>query len=97
MDWDKVPTGNYVIVEAYEVVDPATYTDVWADRWLQNYCTVLIAENWGRNLTKFSGMTLPGGIQFNGEKILDDARAERQKLEDEMINSFSLPVSDMIG
>jgi hypothetical protein len=42
-------------------------------------------------------MTLPGGIQFNGEKIMDDAAAEIAKMEDEMINSYSLPVSDMIG
>ena len=97
MDWDKVPTGNYVIVEAYEVVDPATYTDVWADRWLQNYTTAKIKYQWGSNLTKFTGMTLPGGIQFNGEKIMDDAAAEIAKMEDEMINSYSLPVSDMIG
>jgi hypothetical protein len=42
-------------------------------------------------------MQLPGGLQFNGEKILDDAVAEIQKMEDEMISSFSLPVTDMIG
>ena len=97
MDWNKIEAGQYIIVEAYEIVDPDEWTDAWADRWLQNYCTVLIAENWGRNLTKFTGLNLPGGVQFNGEKILDDARAERQKLEDEMLNSFSLPNIDMIG
>jgi hypothetical protein len=42
-------------------------------------------------------MSLPGGVQFNGEKIYDDAVAERRKLEDEMISSYSLPVLDMIG
>jgi hypothetical protein len=97
MDWDKVPTGNYVIIEAYEIVDPDIYSDVWADRWLQNYTTAKIKYQWGSNLTKFTGMTLPGGIQFNGEKIMDDAAAEIAKMEDEMINSYSLPVSDMVG
>jgi hypothetical protein len=42
-------------------------------------------------------MTLPGNIQFNGEQILNDAAQEIQKLEDEMISSYSLPVVDMIG
>ena len=42
-------------------------------------------------------MVLPGGVQFNGEKILNDAQAEIAKLEEEMINSYSLPVADMIG
>jgi hypothetical protein len=97
MDWNTVRIGEFLLVEAYEVVDPETYTDAYNDRWLQNYATTLIKEQWGSNLTKFTGMTLPGGVQFNGEKIYDDAVAERRKLEDEMISSYSLPVLDMIG
>lgn len=97
MDWEAYNPGEYLLVEAYEVVDPNVYTDVWSDRWLQNYTTVLIAENWGRNLTKFTGMSLPGGVQFNGERILDDARSERQKLEQEMIMNYSMPVHDLYG
>jgi hypothetical protein len=42
-------------------------------------------------------MTLPGNIQFSGEQILNDARDEIAKLEEEMISSYSLPVVDMIG
>jgi hypothetical protein len=97
MDWNTVAVGEFLLVEAYEVVDPDVYTDAYNDRWLQNYATTLIKEQWGSNLTKFTGMTLPGGVQFNGEKIYDDAVAERRKLEDEMISSYSLPVLDMIG
>jgi hypothetical protein len=97
MDWDKIKAGEYLLVEAYEVIDPDTWTDVWADRWLQNYAAAKIKYQWGSNLTKFTGMTLPGGVQFNGEKILEDARQEIEKMEQEMISSYSLPVSDMIG
>ena len=97
MDWNTVAVGEFLLVEAYEVIDPETWTDAYNDRWLQNYATTLIKEQWGSNLTKFTGMTLPGGVQFNGEKIYDDAVAERKKLEDEMISSYSLPVLDMIG
>jgi hypothetical protein len=42
-------------------------------------------------------MTLPGNVQFNGEAILNDALAEITKLEEEMISSYSLPITDMIG
>jgi hypothetical protein len=97
MDWNTVAIGEFLLVEAYEVIDPEVYTDGYNDRWLQNYATTLIKEQWGSNLTKFTGMSLPGGVQFNGEKIYDDAVAERRKLEDEMISSYSLPVLDMIG
>ena len=89
--------GEYILVEAYEVVDPNIYTDVWADRWLQHYTSQLIKRQWGSNLTKFEGMQLPGGITFNGGKIYDDADTEVKRLEEEMINNYSLPVMDMIG
>ena len=39
MDWDKVVNGEFLLIEAYEVVDPDIYSDVWGDRWLQNYAT----------------------------------------------------------
>lgn len=97
MDWGTLDIGTYLVVEAYQVVDPEVWVDAYADRWLQNYATVLIKRQWGSNLTKFSGMQLPGGVQFNGDKIYDDATAELQKLEEEMISSYSLPAMDMIG
>lgn len=96
-DWKALATDNYIVAEAYQIVDPAIYIDVWKDRWLQNYATAKIKYQWGSNLTKFNGMQLPGGVTFNGEQILSDAREEIQRLEDDMIGSYSLPVIDMIG
>ena len=97
IDWNKVVVGNYLLVQAYEVVDPDTFTDAWGDRFLAKYATALIKKQWGSNLTKFSGLQLPGGVTFNGEKIYDDADAEVQRIEEEMINSNSLPVMDMMN
>ena len=97
MDWNVHTGATYLLVEAYMVVDPEVFTDAWGDRWLQEYCTAKIKYQWGTNLTKFTGLELPGGVKFNGEKILDDAKQEIDKLEQEMISSYSLPVSDMIG
>jgi len=93
----KLNTGDYIVVDCHQIADPDTYTDVWADRWLARYATALIKRQWGQNLTKFEGLQLPGGVQFNGLKIFDDAAAEIQLLEDEMIMKYSLPVVDMIG
>jgi len=97
MEWQTLTTGTYIVIEAYQVLDPEVYTDLWKDRWLQNYATAKIKYQWGSNLTKFNGMTLPGGVQFNGEQILSDAREEIQRLEEDMSNSYSLPSVDMIG
>jgi hypothetical protein len=96
-DWKRLSTGDYIVAEAYSIVDPNVYADVWKDRWLQNYAAAKIKYQWGTNLTKFTGMTLPGNVQFNGEQILNDALTEITKLEEEMIVSYSLPVTDMIG
>jgi len=97
MDWNKINVGEYIVVEAYMIVDPETYTDVWNDRWLQRYATAMIKQQWGSNLTKYRGVSLPGGMQFNAEVIYMDAVKEIEKLENEMISSYSLPVTDMIG
>lgn len=96
MDKNSIEINSYVIVEAYMIVDPNTYTDAWGDRWLAKYATALIKQQWGNNLKKYDGMKLPGGLSFNGQKIYDEATAEREELEKEMISSYSLPVTDMI-
>lgn len=98
MDWETdVLVDEYIIIDCYRTVDPNTYTDVWGDRWLLRYTTALFKRQWGENLSKFQGIQLPGGIQFDGVRILGEAREEINKLEDEMITSYSLPVHDMIG
>ena len=97
MDWNIINEGDYLILECYQVVDPEEYTRAFGERWLQNYTTVLIKEQWGTNLKKFEGMQMPGGLKFNGQKIYDEAVEQKEKMEAEMISSFSLPVYDMIG
>lgn len=88
MTSSKLTPGNYIIVEAYDIIDPDVYEDLWSDRWLQNYATILIKEQWGSNISKYSGVQLVGGIQFNGEQILADAVAERRSMEEEAISTL---------
>jgi hypothetical protein len=97
MDWNTLTDGEFLLVEAYQIVDPTDYVDVWKDQWLMRYSTALIKRQWGANLSKFTGMTLPGGVQFNGQTLYNEAIQEIDILEREMINSYSLPVLDMVG
>ena len=42
-------------------------------------------------------MQLPGGVTFNGMKIYDDANAEIERYEQEVITNYGGVVMDMIG
>ena len=97
MDWNKMDTGSFLLIEAYQVVDPDTFTDMWGDRWLYLYATALIKRQWGNNLKKFGNMQLPGGVVFNGQQVYDEADAEIKELERDMVTNLSLPAMDMIG
>lgn len=98
MNWvEKVNVGEYIVIEAYAIVDPEQHPDVWNDRWLQKYSIAQIKRQWGTNLKKFEGIQMPGGVTFNGQQIYNEAQEEIEKMDEELINSYSLPVSDMVG
>lgn len=93
----ELPEGSVVVAEGYKMIDPAVYTDVYDDRWLKEYSTELIRRQWGDNLRKFQGITLPGGVQLNGDKIYQDALAQIRRLEEEMQDKYEIPCSMMMG
>lgn len=97
MDWNRAPGGTYILVEAFQIVDPEVYQKVWSDRFLQKYATALIKQQWGTNLTKFQDVALPGGAKFNAEKIYNDATREIENMEASMTSGFTYPVSMMMG
>jgi hypothetical protein len=96
-NWDRFNTGDYLIVECYGVVDPEEYSKIWSDTWLIQYTTAQIKLMWGQILTKFSGAPMPGGVMYNGERILSDAQKDIEQLEETLINSYSLPIIPMVG
>ena len=98
-DWsnDFVAGEDYIIVECYRKIDPATFTDIFDDIFLKRYATALIKQQWGANLSKFSGVTMLGGVTMNGESIYSQAQEEINKLEEQIQLTFELPVNYMIG
>lgn len=96
MLWDRVATGDYIVIKAYEVIDPDTYTRMWQDTWLMDYSTAQIKKVWGSNLKKFP-MPLTGSIVINGKEMYDEAVDEIKDLEDQLLNTFSIPSVMMIG
>lgn len=97
MDWNKVETGQFLLVEAYNVIDPDDFADVWKDKWLQRYATALIKRNWGEIMSKYAGMPNVGGMTFNGQQKLLEANQEIQQLEYDLINTYSAPSMGIMG
>jgi hypothetical protein len=97
IDDKDLTEGMWIVIEAYSTVSQDDFYRMWSDRWLQNYAAVLIQEQWGLNLGKFTGMQLMGGVQFNAAEILANARADRQRMEEEAISGLQPLVYNFIG
>ena len=98
MDWaNDVDEGDFIIIECYRKLDPATFTDIFDDIFLKKYLIQLIKKQWGTNLSKFQGVAMLGGVQMNGEQIYTQAQEEINKLEEQIQLSYELPPNYMMG
>jgi len=96
MDWSVVTESEWLIIEAYQVVDPEQYTAVWQDKWLQDYTVALLRKEWGHILSLYD-VPMPGNMKINGEKVYTDGVREIAQLEDVLIRNFSAPPLMAIG
>ena len=94
---NDIDVGEFLIIECYRKIDPATYTDIFDDIYLKRYATALIKRQWGANLSKFQGVQLLGGVEMNGEAIYSQAQEELQKLEEDIQLAFETPIDYMVG
>ena len=94
---NDITVGEFIIIECYRKIDPATYTDIFDDIYLKRYATALIKRQWGANLSKFKGVQLLGGVEMDGEGIYSQAQEELQKLEEEIQLAFETPIDYMVG
>jgi hypothetical protein len=98
MDWtNDVSVGDYLIIECYRKIDPASYADIFDDIYLKRYATTLIKRQWGANLSKFNGVAMLGGVTMNGEAIYSQAIDELNRLEEQIQLSFETPIDYMVG
>ena len=92
MDWSNdITAGEYIIIECYRKIDPASYSDIFDDIHLKRYATALIKRQWGQNLSKFNGTAMLGGVTLNGPELFSTAIAEQQKLEEEIRLNYEEP------
>jgi hypothetical protein len=97
VDWSQFREGEFLIIDCYRGLDGEDYSRMWNDSFLKPYLTALIKKQWGMNLIKFQGVKLPGGIEFNGRQIFDDANKELDEIKERMSFNYELPPMDLIG
>jgi hypothetical protein len=97
VDWSELKEGEFIIIDCWSVMDGNDYPRVWNDSFIKPYLTSLIKRQWGQNLMKFTGVKLPGGIEFNGRQIYDDGQRELDEIKAKMLSTYELPPLDLIG
>ena len=97
IDWGSQEANEFIVLECYRALDPASFTQIYNDSWMKQYLTALIKRQWGRNLSKFRGVKLPGGIELNGGEISQQAESELADIKSRMMSEYELPPLDFIG
>lgn len=97
MNWGLANVGEFLVIESFIIIDPATYSKVYNDRMLKKLATAYIKKQWGNNMKKFGGMQLPGGIQLNGQQVYDEAVQEITEIEQLIRNTYEEPPQFLMG
>lgn len=81
--------GAWLLLDVYTALDPEESPKLWNERLFKQYCTALVKRQWGANLSKYQGVSLPGGVTIDGAGIYDDGKNEVKEIEDLIMNQLS--------
>ena len=95
--FETIKKDKFIIIDCWRAMNGNDYRRVWNDSFLKLYLTSLIKRQWGQNLMKFTGVKLPGGVEFNGRQIYDDGQRELDEIRAKMMSTYELPPLDLIG
>jgi hypothetical protein len=97
VDKDFLQEGQWLLIEAHRLLNPLEATEMYNDMFVKRYATAQMKRQWGQNLIKYNNVQLPGGLTLNGRQIYEDAIAEIDKIESEVLSKYAIPPLDMIG
>lgn len=72
------PSG-YLVIECQGFLDEVK--NLYGSRELRKLATAYAKKQWGMNLKKYSGVTLPSGLTLNGESIYNDGLHDIEQAE----------------
>ena len=89
-DWTaKDPVGDYLLMECYSVIDPDVNTKFWNERLFKRYVTALFKKQWGQNISKYKGITLPGGVTLDGAGMHAEGKEEAEAIENDIMGKLA--------
>lgn len=98
VDWgDDIKEGSIIIIESTRIITEDVTGSIFNNSWVRDYTTSLVKYQWGSNLNKYQGITMVGGVTFNGEQIMNEAKEEILKHLDDLRTTWELPPIFMMG
>lgn len=104
IDWgNDIAKDDWVIVDAERILlgrdgdhltDPS---DVWDDMFLKEHCVYTIQYQWAKNLSKFEGISMPGGVTYSPDRLLSDANENLARIREDARSVWELPPMFGIG
>ena len=95
-DGGDIKVGDYIMLEMF-VEEAESVGGVYNNLFMKNYVTAILKKQWGENISKFEGMTLPGGVTLNGRQLIDDAKEEIEREIEKLRNEYDYPPNFFIG
>lgn len=98
VDWgDDIKEGSIVIIESTQIITEDDSDSIFNNSWVRDYSTAVVKYQWGSNLSKYQGISMVGGVTFNGDVIMNEAKEEILKLIEELRQTWELPPIFMMG
>lgn len=94
---EEFRVNEWVVLKFWGAISPDEFPKVYGDKWLRKYLTSLLQVQWGRNITKYNNVTLPGGIVLNGENILEMGLKAKEEAEIELRSTYEMKTPFKIG
>lgn len=98
----KMSLDQVIVMRVEENIDPEKVMDradpkfnytselFWDNETLKDLALAYSKQQWGQILKRFSGMTLPGGVQIDGDSLIQEGKQDEeqviQRLKDEAVD-----------
>ena len=95
-DGGDIKVGDYIMLEMF-VEEAESVGGVYKNLFMKKYVTAILKKQCGENISKFEGMTLPGGVTLNGRQLIDDAKEEIEREIEKLRNEYDNPPNFFVG